>query len=303
MSNYLEKIFDNRPKELGDSSKKLYTRNLIKLNDGKQIEDLTFLKDIKKVKEMIKDYAPTTQRSYIIAACVVLSSQKDETLYNIYYKELSQMNNDLKNNTSKTETQKENWISQDEVEEVFNKLLSDAKKIKKPKNKTEYNKYLNLMVLAFFTQIAPRRPNDYAQLFIASNYDDKTKNYIDIENNKLIFNVYKTSKTYHEIIIDIPRELMMIVKMYVNVQPILKQKLKNKKYLNEFLLDNDNEGFNSNNITKLLNKIFNGNVSASLLRNIYLSSKYSKVIKELSDDTKNMSTSNDVALSNYIKKS
>ena len=69
------------------------------------------------------------------------------------------------------------------------------------------------------------------------------------------------------------------------------------------LLDNNNESFSSNNITKLLNKIFNGKVYASLLRNMYLSSKYSKVIKEFSDDTKNMSTSNDVALSNYIKKS
>jgi len=56
---------------------------------------------------------------------------------------------------------------------------------------------------------------------------------------------------------------MTIVKKYVNVQPILKQKLKNKNYINEFLLDINNESFSSNNITKLLNKIFNGNISAS----------------------------------------
>jgi len=110
------------------------------------------------------------------------------------------MNNDLKNNTSKSEAQKENWITQDEVEDVFEKLNEEVKKLKKTKNKNEYHKYLYLMVLAFFTQIAPRRPNDYAQLFIASNHDDKTKNYIDIADNKLIFNVYKTSKIYHEII-------------------------------------------------------------------------------------------------------
>jgi hypothetical protein len=275
----------------------------MKLNDGQPVENLNFLKDIKNIKSIIGKYAPTTQRSYIISACVVLSGGKDEDLYNVYYNELSKMNDDLKNNTTKSDAQKENWITQDEVGEVFDKLFDEVKKLKKPKNKNEYNKYLYLMVLAFFVQIAPRRPNDYAQLFIASNHEDKTKNYIDIDESKLIFNVYKTSKTYNEIIIDIPKELMVIVKMYVNIQPILKQKLKNKKYINEFLLDYNNEPFNSNNITKLLNKIFDGNVSASLLRNIYLSSKYSKVIKELSDDTKNMSTSNDVALSNYIKKS
>ena len=164
------------------------------------------------------------------------------------------MNNDLKNNTTKSESQKENWITQDEVEKVFEKLNDEVKKLKKPKNKNEYNKYLCLMVLAFFTQIAPRRPNDYAQLYTASNHDDKTKNYIDIVESKSIFNVYKTSKTYNEIIIDIPKELMTIDKKYVNVQPILTHKLKNKNYINEFLLDNNNESFSSNNITKLLKK-------------------------------------------------
>ena len=245
MNNFLEKIFENRPKELGDSSKKLYTRNLIKLNDGKPVEDLNFLKDIKNIKAIIEPYAATTQRSYIISACVVLSgNDKYEDLYNSYYNELSKMNNDLKNNTTKSESQKENWITQDEVEEVFEKLNNEVKKLKKPKNKNEYNKYLYLMILAFFTQIAPRRPNDYAQLFIASNHDDKTKNYINISESKLIFNVYKTSKTYHEIIIDIPNKLMTILKKYVNIQPILKQKIKNKNNINKFLLHYNNQSFN-----------------------------------------------------------
>ena len=31
------------------------------------------------------------------------------------------MNNDLKTNTNKSESQKENWITQDEVEKVFEK--------------------------------------------------------------------------------------------------------------------------------------------------------------------------------------
>ena len=55
------------------------------------------------------------------------------------------MNNDLKKNTSKSEAQKENWITQDEVEEVFEKLNEEVKKLKKPKNKNEYNKYLYLI--------------------------------------------------------------------------------------------------------------------------------------------------------------
>ena len=83
MINFLEKIFENRPKELGDSSKKLYTCYLIKLNDGKRFEDLNFLKDIKNIKAIIEPYAATTQRSYTISACIVLSgNDKYEDLYN-----------------------------------------------------------------------------------------------------------------------------------------------------------------------------------------------------------------------------
>ena len=39
-----------------------------------------------------------------------------------------------------------------------------------------------------------------------------------------------------------------------------------------------------------------------MLRNIYLTSKYGKVLKELDKDVKNMSTSQGVAISQYIKK-
>jgi hypothetical protein len=55
-------------------------------------------------------------------------------------------------------------------------------------------------------------------------------------------------------------------------------------------------------ITKLLNKIFEAKVGVSMLRNIYLTSKYGKVMKELDNDVKSMATSKDVALDHYIKK-
>ncbi len=67
-----------------------------------------------------------------------------------------------------------------------------------------------------------------------------------------------------------------------------------------FLVNNNIE-INANQMTKILNKIFNKNISSRMLRNIYLSNKYSKVMKDLKNDTINMSTSVDVAISNYIK--
>ena len=43
----------------------------------------------------IKDYKPTTQRTFIISICTVLRNN-NEKLYNQYYEILSKMNNDLK---------------------------------------------------------------------------------------------------------------------------------------------------------------------------------------------------------------
>jgi len=57
----------------------------------------------------------------------------------------------------------------------------------------------------------------------------------------------------------------------------------------------------SQDITRILNKIFGKNIGSSMLRNMYLSNKYSNVIDELKDDTASMGTSLEVALSTYIK--
>ena len=48
----------------------------------------------------IKDYKPTTQRTFIISICTVLRNN-NEKLYNQYYEILSKMNNDLKVNAEK----------------------------------------------------------------------------------------------------------------------------------------------------------------------------------------------------------
>jgi hypothetical protein len=64
----------------------------------------------------------------------------------------------------------------------------------------------------------------------------------------------------------------------------------------------DSEPINkSGDITKILNKIFGRKIGSSMLRNIYLTSKYGVMMQELKDDTSDMGTSVDVALNTYIK--
>jgi hypothetical protein len=57
----------------------------------------------------------------------------------------------------------------------------------------------------------------------------------------------------------------------------------------------------SGDITIILNKIFGRNIGSSMLRNIYLRSKHSGIMKSLKEDTAHMGTSVDVAMNTYIE--
>ena len=130
MSDFLVSIFDKRDKPISESSRKLYQRNLEKLNDEKPVTSLGFLTDVSKIMQTISKYKPTTQRSFIISICTVLKNN-NESLYQIYFENLSKMNSDLKVHVEKTEKQKDNWMGEDEITNIYSKLnKSVPKKIK-----------------------------------------------------------------------------------------------------------------------------------------------------------------------------
>ena len=94
---------------------------------------------------------------------------------------------------------------------------------------------------------------------------------------------------------------MKVIELYLNNHPE-KSKPKNKNYDVDFLKFFYNEPIEkSQEITRILNKIFGKNIGSSMLRNMYLSNKYGDMVDELKSDTKEMGTSVDVALSTYIK--
>ena len=84
---------------------------------------------------MIKDYKPTTQRSYIIAICTVLKNSKHQNLYDMYFEILSNFNNQLKVRTEKSDKQQENWLSNDNINEISKELKT--KVVKKVRNKED----------------------------------------------------------------------------------------------------------------------------------------------------------------------
>jgi lysine/ornithine N-monooxygenase len=118
---------------------------------------------------------------------------------------------------------------------------------------------------------------------------------------EFVFNNYKTQGKYNQVVVPIEEDLMKVIELYLNNHPE-KSKLKNKNYDVHFLKSFYNEPIEkSQEITRILNKIFGKNIGSSMFRNMYLSNKYGDMVDELKSDTKEMGTSVDVALSTYIK--
>jgi hypothetical protein len=290
----IEECFKN--KELSKSSLDMYLSKLTKLNDNKKIKNLNFLKSPETVLKKISIFKPNTQRTYIISICSLLkclNDKKNKTIYETYSKLLEKFNMELKDQTAKTETETNNWITQDEIAAKFEELKQLAQD-----NPTKSNIF-NLLVLSLYHLIAPRRNKDFQFMKVIKNSDtDMTDqfNYINIDNQQFIFNNYKTAKTYKTQTENIPDELFEILKAYIKI----------------FELEDDDmllispktlKPYESNNaITLILNKIFKKNVSSSMLRKSYLTSKYSNKNKALEEDAKAMGTSVNTANNNYIKR-
>lgn len=293
----LEQIFDC--KNITKSSLNLYMTKLRILNDNKPIKNLNYLYNIDNIKSKIEKYKPNTRRTYIISIVSILkcmtapeqkSPKKLKKLFNDYTAIMNDYNNKLKDQTEITEGTK--IISTDEIENTYNEVKQKA--MKKDATKQDQQDYL---ILSLYHLQPPRRNKDYVYMKVVDNYDNElSKDYNYYDGLKFYFNVYKTRGKYGEVILEVPKDLKVIINNYIK---------KNNINNNEFLLTDKNNNDltkSSNSMTNILNKIFKSKVGASMLRRSYLTNKYGDKQNQLKNDTLAMSTSVEVAQNNYIKK-
>jgi integrase len=159
---------------------------------------------------------------------------------------------------------------------------------------------LQFVILSLYTDIAPRRNQDYMFMNMIKKLpkDAPTdKNYYEVDKQQFIFNKYKTAKSYGQTILPVPEELQKTLALYIKHHPN-KTKLKEGTPL---LVKYDGTQLNTTNgITRILNKIFGKNVGSSMLRHSYLTTKYADNLKEMKEDQVGMGHSASVQAS-YIK--
>lgn len=283
--------------KLSQKSIEMYLIKLRILNNNNPFDNLAFLKQKMAIKQKLQDIKnDNTRKSYVASIVAILNRQKGKAWedLNKYYKAIFLKERSIfaeKKPSEKSEAQEKNWLTWDEVMAIFNKLKEKADEVeKKPRLSNADRKTMeHYMILALYVLQPPRR-NDWYYMVLGKGDDDK-KNYVDMKGGKYYFNNFKTAKSGKEVI-DIPEEILPCLKSYIS-----KMNLTEGDYL---LFPDDENRSNSNRMTKSLNSIMGKKVGASMLRHIYLSHKYGKVMKDQEEDANFMAHS--VAMQkDYVK--
>jgi integrase len=299
-------------KNISDSSIGVYVRNLKKLNGDKPFGDFSFLDDPQKIVEKISKYKETTKRNYLISIVSILSlftdKPKIKELHDKYYGMMMTKKQELDavDPNELTQTQEDNWIDWESVKKKWKELEENVNTFYKKKtiDEAQYNILLAYALLSLYVLVPPRRNKDYQLMNVVNSFDgstmDNEHNYLDLAKKRFIFNNYKTSKKYGRFDLPIPKNLMTALNKYLKHR---ETKFPADDNNNKPLLVKADGSFlnkNTNDITRLMNRIFGKHIGSSMLRHIFLTDKYGDLFKTSQEDADAMGHSTDEQ-KKYIK--
>ena len=236
--------------------------------------DLDKFDNADKILSSLKDLEPN-KRKTILAALVVITDNKK------YRDQMMKDIEEYKSNESKqikSDKQTESWVDTAEIDEIYNTLSKNVSILYKKKDlsMTDLQEIQNYIILCVLSGkfIPPRRSKDYVD-FKIKDIDSEKDNYI--QKKAMVFNSYKTSKTYQRQELPIPQELMKILNKWIKINPT--------EYL---FFDSNGKKLTNVKLTQRLNKIFGKKASVNQMRHTYLSNKYQDTIKQNQEMEKDM---------------
>jgi len=265
-----------------------YIKSLRVLNDKKDFENISFLYNYNDIIKKIQDFKPATQKAKLASVLVALTTEDKlkKDLYKKYNDKLHSISKEYYKrieDNKKTERESKNWIDLEELMKVLNYYIREIKKenIHKRDGKTlnkKQNRLLQDYLIASLYLLQPPRRNLYADTKIILEKDFNKLSEIEKNNNNYLviasrnrkyfyFGDYKTKKKYGSQKVEISKKLNSVINLwrYYNAD---------KEYL---LYNTKGKKLTKNSLTKYLQKIFKisgkDNISSSMLRHIYISSK------------------------------
>jgi len=308
---YLCKAFEYE-KNLSKRTLEQYIKNLRYMNEDEPVYDLDYLAYKDTIVAFIQNnYAVSTQRNFYITIVSVLKLVDLSGMLLDFYEnkmyQLSEQIIDIQNDRSKSDKQKANWMSWNEVRNKYHALERDVLDMKNYKiiNCKDYSKLLECLVLSLYIYIPPRRNRDFIEMNIIKGQKMRKSNcnYCNMTTKKFHFNSFKNSKSTGSVIINIPDAIMTLINMMLYYRGLDRCKIYDVAFLVKLDADNTYPLCQDNAITEILNKIFKPlKISSSMLRKIHDTDKYGSLISEMEDDSINMSNSIPTKLMYYIKK-
>ncbi len=280
---------------------KNYMERIYVLNGNKKWTSMVFLRDTETMLNLLKEkYAISSQKSMlgtIISVLGLKPIKANKKASDIYLKYLTDdiMPSFNKVKGDKTEKQKENWITREEIETLKKEYSEKAKEVVKGKvGRKDYDIMLENMILSMYVNMPPRRAKDYVLMKLEDDEKEEDKKYNYYDGTQFILNQYKTEKQYGQEKVQVPKVVKNDIAMYLD---------KTESLDKEFLITNyGGKPFNIiNDMTRRLNKIFGKKISVDMLRNMYYSHKYGDIKTDIIQDAKDMGTSLNTAMNTYTK--
>jgi hypothetical protein len=278
----------NRP-DLSQGSIRTYTSIINNL--AKQMKIVIEKPDdvIKHHKEIInhlKEVPPKNRKTRLSALVVFIDKEahgKDAvTLFRQQMTEDGKVADEEADEQKLTERQKEGMMSYDDVMKMYRVLEQEVSPLLKRTSldKKQFARVQMYVILSCLLLIQPRRSTDYTE-FKLREIDPEADNFMKTEKRKpyFVFNKYKTAHKYKQQKEEIPSKLKTIITAWEKLNP------------HDWLLMNSKQTgkINPTQLTHLLYAFFEKPISTSLLRHIYLSSKYGNInLKEMKEDAERM---------------
>jgi len=302
MTTILNHLREARP-NLSVGSLRTYVS--IVTNIGKQMDKdfnspTDVIKCYKDILTHLKGVAPKVRKTRLAGLVVYISKTDNNDTAIKAFRDLMMSDKENADDEMKeqklSDRQREGWIRWDEVLQKYDELKKDVAHLwkKASLDKREFQKLQVFVLMSLITLIPPRRSLDWTA-FKLTDIDKEKDNYLLVEKRKpfIIFNTYKTRKTNGVQKESIPAVLHSILKQWAKINP------------HPHLLMNYNQTapINQTQLTQLLHGFFGKPISTSLLRHIYLTSKYGDIpaLKEMEKTADAMGHSVGEALQ-YIKK-
>ena len=286
MDNIISKIKKERSVKL--TTLKTYQVGIKKIfdmfNDGTITDNFDFLKDAKKIMDILNNEKLTTRKNRVGLILVLLGLDKDKyekaiEEYREIAKKLRTEHDDFINKQEKTDKQEANWIDYKEYIKLLNKYrrifknhnLIDAKVI----SKKQYQMLQEYIFLTMYKEYPIRNVYSSIKVIEESDYDEIREehkgNWLVLRNGvpyEIIIHDYKTESKYGMKTIKLNKK-----RAIVNA---LKVWLKHNKSGHLFTQLNDREKpYNTNAFTRFVQGIFEKEygkkIGTTLLRNIIIS--------------------------------